>query len=380
MVKPTSNPLLKWVAEATLCLLPTLLNAQPSLQISSPTNGANIQVGQTLTVTVAASGTFEMVVLAATSPLLTIQPEALTAPPYQFSVTVPSNIPLRSYYLTATGLIGPGQGTNSPQVAINIVGNGVPTLSSQPSFLNFRFVGDQLPLQISAQFSSGSPVDATLSSSTTYMSNSTDVATVNSQGIVTATGVGSTSILVSGTLLVPVTVPPPIVIAPPVVSLYPGDTEQFVAQLHIAAITGTVNWSATPPGVGTISSTGRYTAPSAISAQQVVTVTATNAADNTQSGSASVMLYPFASAQVSPATATLGPSQTQQFQATVQNAANSNMAVSWSISPSGAGTVDGTGLYTAPASITSTQTVTLTATSVAYPYATKSATITLTPQ
>jgi len=377
MAKSTNNTLLRAAASA-LCLLPALLNAQPSLQITSPANGADVQLGQTLTVIVAVSGTFVGMTVWATDPL----PSAggVSAPPYQFSIAVPSNIPLGTYYLTAWGVTGPGESVSSPQVAINIVGSGVPTLTAQPSTLNFRFVGDQVPLQISARFATGSPVDATLSSGTTYMSNSTSVATANSQGIVTATGVGSTSILVSGTLLVPVTVPPPIVIAPPVVSLYPGDTEQFVAQLHIAAITGTVSWSATPPGVGTISSTGLYTAPSPITAQQVVTITATNAADNTQSGSASVMLYPFASTQVSPASATLGPSQTQQFQATVQNAANSNMAVSWSISPSGAGTVDGTGLYTAPASITSTQTVTLTARSVAYPYATKSATITLTPQ
>ena len=182
----------------------------------------------------------------------------------------------------------------------------------------------------------------------------------------------------NGALEVPVYVPPPVVVVPPVASLYAGQTQQFTAQLHIIALTGTVNWSITPQ-VGTISSSGLYMAPSPISAQQVVTVTATNAADGAQSASVSVILYPRASASVTPATATLGPSQTQQFKATVQNAASGNMAVSWSISPSGAGTVDSTGLYTAPSTITSTQTVTLTATSVKYSYATNSATITLTP-
>jgi len=184
---------------------------------------------------------------------------------------------------------------------------------------------------------------------------------------------------VSGVLEVPVYVPPPVVVMPPVASLYPGGAQQFTPTLNIAASTGTVNWSATPPGVGTISSSGLYTAPSQITAQQVVTVTATNATDQSQSGSASVILYPRATTRVSPATATLGPSQTQQFRATVNHAAGGNMAVSWSISPSGAGTVDATGLYTAPATITATQTVTLTATSVAYSYAASSAAITLEP-
>src|ERR1019366_8910496 len=142
---------------------------------------------------------------------------------------------------------------------------------------------------------------------------------------------------------------------------------------------GSVKWTATPPGVGTLSSTGLYTAPPSVSSQQVITITATNAADNTQSASASVLLYPPASVNVAPASVKLGQSQTQQFTATVANVSNGNMAVTWSISPSGAGTVDSTCLYTAPATIASTQTVSVTATSVANGSVTASATVTLSP-
>jgi hypothetical protein len=68
-------------------------------------------------------------------------------------------------------------------------------------------------------------------------------------------------------------------------SLQAGQSEQF-----IATVAGTfnprINWSLSP-NVGTISN-GLYTAPATISAPQIVTVTATNAAASTQTGTASL--------------------------------------------------------------------------------------------
>ncbi len=80
--------------------------------------------------------------------------------------------------------------------------------------------------------------------------------------------------------------------------------------------------------------------------------------------------------QVSPATASLGANQTQQFTATVSN--SSNTAVTWSTSPS-LGTVSSTGLYTAPSAFAGQQMVTVTATSVADPTKSASASVTLIP-
>jgi hypothetical protein len=129
------------------------------------------------------------------------------------------------------------------------VGHGIPTLTAQPASISFDYVGDQVPLLITAKFPDGPPVIATKSPNTTYLSGNTSVATVNPQGIVTAAGPGSTYILVSGVLEVPVYVPAPVVVMPPMASLYPGGAQQFTATLNIAASMGTVNWSATPPGV-----------------------------------------------------------------------------------------------------------------------------------
>jgi hypothetical protein len=64
---------------------------------------------------------------------------------------------------------------------------------------------------------------------------------------------------------------------------------------------------------------------------------------------------------VTPTAATLYGGQTQQFSATVTNA--SSTGVNWSISPAGTGTINSSGLYTAPATISTQQTVTVTATS-----------------
>jgi uncharacterized protein (TIGR03437 family) len=118
-----------------------------------------------------------------------------------------------------------------------------------------------------------------------------------------------------------------------------------------------------------------YKAPVTISARVTVTVTA-RASDGTVSNSVSITLVPpTVVVQVTPATATLSGGQTVRFTATV-NASQSG--VTWSISPQ-AGTIDASGLYTAPSSISATQKVTVTATSILDATASGTATITLNP-
>jgi hypothetical protein len=77
---------------------------------------------------------------------------------------------------------------------------------------------------------------------------------------------------------------------------------------------------------------------------------------------------------VSPASATLTANGQQQFTAAVR--ATNNTAVTWSMNPS-VGTLTTSGLYTAPATISSAQTITITATSVADPTKSANATVTL---
>lgn len=79
---------------------------------------------------------------------------------------------------------------------------------------------------------------------------------------------------------------------------------------------------------------------------------------------------------LSPSQVTLGPSQSAQFVASVSGTANTG--VTWELSP-GIGTISSSGVYTAPASVTSTQNITVTARSMAENTKTASAAITLNP-
>ena len=167
-----------------------------------------------------------------------------------------------------------------------------------------------------------------------------------------------------------------VTVSPSSATLYASQQKQFSATVTNTSNTG-VTWSITPAGVGSINSFGLYTAPATITSQQTVTATATSQANPTISGSATVTLMPTVAVSVSPSSATLYGGQSQSFSATVTN--TSNTAVTWSISPTGTGSINSSGNYTAPASITTQQVVTVTATSQADTTKSASATVYLLP-
>jgi len=166
-----------------------------------------------------------------------------------------------------------------------------------------------------------------------------------------------------------------VTVTPPSASLNAGQTQQFTS----ASTNSQVIWTISPAGAGTISSNGLYSAPASLTAPLSVSVIATSAADHTRSGSATVNLTPAVpvSITVSPATISLKGGQSQQFAANLSG--STNTGVTWSAVPAGVGTLSGSGLYTAPASVTSPQTVSVTATSLVSPSKTASATVELTP-
>lgn len=148
---------------------------------------------------------------------------------------------------------------------------------------------------------------------------------------------------------------------------------------YIATVTGTTNTSVTwtvngvqggDASVGTISATGRYTAPATAPASSKVTIAATSLADTTVSQSVTVTLVvpvPTVTLTLTGASSvTLG--QTSQYTATVSG--NSNTSVIWSVNGvSGgsavSGSISASGLYTAPTTAPQPSTVTITATSAA---------------
>ncbi len=163
-------------------------------------------------------------------------------------------------------------------------------------------------------------------------------------------------------------------IAPAMVTLYANQSQQFTAPGLCS--TG-VTWSLSSDTEGTLTPSGFYIAPSAITQQQTVTVTATRQGNSGQAVSATVTLLPPVSVTVSPASVTLNENQTQQFAATVNNSLS--QTVTWTMSPAGLGSLDQNGGYIAPSSILTQQTVTITATSQTDPAKSASAMITLAP-
>jgi len=136
-----------------------------------------------------------------------------------------------------------------------------------------------------------------------------------------------------------------------------------------------VTWSLSP-NVGSLSSTGLYTAPFGIGPAQIVTIAATDSTDSTKTAGVAVSLIPYLTVDIGPSGFSLGPSQTQQFTAIVRNAAN--LGVTWSLSPQ-LGTISPAGLYQAPATVSSRTSVTIQATSIANPSNPGYAQVTLTP-
>jgi hypothetical protein len=137
----------------------------------------------------------------------------------------------------------------------------------------------------------------------TWTSSNTSVATVDSGGKATGGAAGTATISaasegVTGTaaLTVKTASSVAVTISPASATVRTGATQQFTA-----TVTGTTNaavtWSVNGlqggnSTVGTVSSSGLYTAPSAVPSTNPVTVAAISAADNTKSGSASVTITP----------------------------------------------------------------------------------------
>ena len=190
----------------------------------------------------------------------------------------------------------------------------------------------------------------------------------------------------SGSASVTIIPPVAISISPVTAQVTVGTKRQFTA-----TVTGTqnaaVSWTIRGSGCngaacGTISTSGLYTAPSAVPGPPQVSITATSVADPTKSATASVTIIPPVAVTISPTTARLVTGGHQQFTATIAGA--SNTAVSWSIAGSGCsgagcGTISTSGLYTAPSAVPSSPQVSVTVTSVADPTKSATASVTIIP-
>lgn len=188
-------------------------------------------------------------------------------------------------------------------------------------------------------------------------------------------------VLMPGSPPAPVTVS----ISPTSASVQAGSAQQFAATVTgssnksvIWQVNGTTGGSA---ALGTISSSGLYTAPGAPPNPSTVTVTAVSNADAAKSASATVTITPRPiTVVVSPANATVETGKTQQFTAAVTG--TTNTAVSWNVNGvaggnATVGVISAAGLYTAPATAPSPATVTIGAVSSADASKSGSASVTI---
>jgi hypothetical protein len=164
-------------------------------------------------------------------------------------------------------------------------------------------------------------------------------------------------------------------------------TQQFAATVQNSTnqvVTWGVNGVAGGnPTVGTIDTTGLYTAPSLVPSPATVTVQATSQATPVAVGSALVTVTPPpapVSVTISPTSTVLRLGQTKTFTATVKN--TTNTSVTWKVNgitggSSKYGFVSSLGTYKAPGAVPSPNTVQVTAVSVADPTKSASATVTI---
>jgi len=177
---------------------------------------------------------------------------------------------------------------------------------------------------------------------------------------ISAGGGVNTSVSLSGTGVS--SQPPPTVsvaVSPTQAALQVGKTQQFTSSVSGSSDTS-VTWSVNGvtggnSTVGTISTAGLYTAPSAVPSGSSVNVKATSAADTTKSATAAVTITAApttVSVSVSPTSVTVTGGNSQQFTATVSG--TTNTSVHWFVNgtqggSASYGTISSSGLYAAPA-------------------------------
>jgi len=222
---------------------------------------------------------------------------------------------------------------------------------------------------------------------TSKVTNSTDTAvtwsttqgSINSSGLFTAPSVSTdTTVTItaksqadpsdSATATVTVTPPVSVSVSPTSVTMNAEKQQAFTATVNNTDVTR-VTWTATD---GTISGGGMFTSPN-VTQNTMVRITATSVEDPTKSATATVTVMPPISVSLTPGTATVTSATKQQFNGTTQN--STNPAVTWTTT---AGTISGTGMFTAPQTDVQTW-ATITATSVEDPNQAAHSKVTVTP-
>src|SRR2546426_5872702 len=172
-------------------------DAQESgLQIVSPAPGTMVAPGETISVVVSVDARKRFRLVRVVGENLGITPFQ-TVPPAAFSLTIPANV-IGTKEIRALGITGPETGAFSDPVSIDVETSA--TLSTlQVNLLDVEFdeLDQQFPLIVTGSFTDGTTLNITRSTRTTYQSENSQVAVVDSSGMLTALGQGRTVIRVA---------------------------------------------------------------------------------------------------------------------------------------------------------------------------------------
>lgn len=169
------------------------VEAQQLLQITSPSDGAVVYEGSTVTITVLADPTVQEFTVLSDTPLPNTQPTSTAG---QFTLTIPNNVAAGFYQLTAWGATSSSDVASDP-IKIDVEKQAYPiAVAPEQPFLYFT-PGEQQALRILGTFFDGSVVDVTGSSKISYSTTNSNVATVDVTGHVSAVGPGAAVIQVA---------------------------------------------------------------------------------------------------------------------------------------------------------------------------------------
>jgi len=200
------------------------------------------------------------------------------------------------------------------------------------------------------------PIEAAIS----WTSSDQSVGTIDSNGVFTSIAPGTTTITaasktVRGTAIMTVTISPPelntIIVYPSDVSVEVGQNQNFQASprdKYDQPISATISWTSSNPRIGTIDSSGLFTAKSS----GTTTITATS---GTFSGTATVTVPPIpvlTTITVSPSTASVIVGKTENFYFSPEDQFGTfiETTVVWSSSDTKVGTIDHNGVFSAKTS------------------------------
>lgn len=193
---------------------------QLGLQITSPSDNTVVNPGQPVSITVVSVDNLSIQRVFVTGQIPIGSTTTATSIPAQLSLTIPQQIALGRYLLTAWGATTGGQLINSAPVTVDVERSDLPTrLSSlRGSSIMFASQAGREPIKVLATFSDGTQVNVTESSNLTFSSSNTDVATVDAHGIVKPISQGTATVTAtyaqgnqSVKVSISVTVPKPIV-------------------------------------------------------------------------------------------------------------------------------------------------------------------------